>query len=248
MIKAISLGWGVQSVTLMALCVYGDLEMVDFAIHSDTTHESIRTYEYKEKWQSFFNIRGMRIVEVANPDPLYSLKKQETYIPAYIKNGGMRLRICTNRWKIRPMMRAIQARRNGKQVEQWLGISLDEYQRMKDNKLKFITNRFPLIELKMTRDDCKEYLKKHNIEIPPKSSCVFCPYHSRAGWRDIALNEQDYKEAVKADNFIRNKRPPDLFYVHNKRRPLEELDLIYGGEKGQMLLPEYECESGYCFV
>ena len=48
--KVISLGWGVQSFTLAAMVALGELEPVDYAIHADTTHESILTYRFAEKW------------------------------------------------------------------------------------------------------------------------------------------------------------------------------------------------------
>ncbi len=46
----ISLGWGVQSFTLAAMSALGDLPRIDAAVHADTTHESILTYEFASRW------------------------------------------------------------------------------------------------------------------------------------------------------------------------------------------------------
>ena len=49
MIKAISLGWGVQSFTMAAMVALEELEPIDFAIHADTTHERVGTYQFAER-------------------------------------------------------------------------------------------------------------------------------------------------------------------------------------------------------
>ena len=47
---------------------------------------------------------------------------------------GKLRRQCTGEWKIYPMRRWLQANRNKRPVEQWLGISMDEWQRAKDSR------------------------------------------------------------------------------------------------------------------
>ena len=44
----------------------------------------------------------------------------------------------------------------GTTVEMWLGISTDEAIRMKDSRDRWITNRYPLIEVGMSRRDCAD--------------------------------------------------------------------------------------------
>ena len=58
--KAISLGWGVQSFTLAAMSALGELEPVDVAIHADTTHESKLTYEFAARWTPGRSRRSLR--------------------------------------------------------------------------------------------------------------------------------------------------------------------------------------------
>jgi uncharacterized protein YbdZ (MbtH family) len=132
-------------------------------------------------------------------------------------------------------------------IEQWLGISLDEFQRMKDSDVKYITNRWPLIERRMTRADCITWLDKNGLEVPPKSACTFCPFHSTAEWRRIKATPEDWAEAVQVDNAIRKARPPYDLFVHPSRKPLEDVDLRTQEEKGQMSLWDQEC-SGICGV
>ena len=65
--KAISLGWGVQSFPLAAMAALGELESVDVAIHADTTHESKLTYEFAARWTPWLEERGVRVVTVSPP-------------------------------------------------------------------------------------------------------------------------------------------------------------------------------------
>lgn len=132
-------------------------------------------------------------------------------------------------------------------VEQWIGISLDEFQRMKQADVKYIVNRFPLIEMRMTRADCVDWLKKHGLEIPPRSACVFCPFKSSADWRQTRAIGQDWRAAVEVDEHIRTSRPPNALYIHPSRKPLTDVDFRTAEEKGQISLWDSECE-GVCGV
>jgi len=254
--KIISLGWGIQSFTLAAMVALGELEPVDAAIHADTTYERSDTYSFAERWTPWLEERGVKIVTVQanNPRIITDRAGGEIFIPSYTASsdkGGQLRRQCTQRWKVAPIRRWLQSHRNGEPVEQWLGISLDEYTRMKDSDVKYITSRWPLIEKRMTRKDCVAWLKEHNLEVPMKSSCVFCPYHNRAAWQEMAHSDNgDWQKAVAVDEAIRKVRPPYDLYVHPSRKPLAEIDFRTPQEQGQTELWanwDEEC-SGICGV
>jgi len=250
--KVLSLGWGVQSWTLAAMVALGEIEPVDVMIHADTTHEASWTYTHAKKWTGWLTERGQKVITV-KPDK-NKLSAFNVYrgifIPAYTTDGksrGQLNRQCTGDWKIAPMRREIQKIRNAEPVEMWLGISLDEFQRMKPSNVKYITNRWPLIELRMTRLDCMNWLNNHGLEIPPRSACTFCPYHSTREWQNIKASPADWKEAVEHDEAIRKVRPPFDLFVHPARIPLVDVDLRTAEEKGQMFLWDAEC-FGICGV
>jgi hypothetical protein len=250
--KIISLGWGVQSFTLAAMVALGELEPVDYALHADTTHEFSGTYAFAKRWTPWLEERGVRVVTV-NPkhsDPLdngYGAQDAPYYTLNVLGEAGQGKRQCTTQWKIYPMRRYIQAHRNGEPIEQWLGISLDEYQRMKDSDVKYITHRWPLIEKRMTRHDCEKWLSANGLEIPPKSACTFCPFHNTVEWRKIQASPTDWAEAVSVDEAIRKARPPYDLFVHPARKPLSEVDLRTAEEKGQLSLWDNEC-AGICGI
>jgi len=139
------------------------------------------------------------------------------------------------------------------QVQQWLGISLDEVERVKDSDVKYITNHYPLLDKHMRRADCVSWLLAHNLPVPPKSACVFCPYHNLAAWQALKREgSADWQQAVRVDTAIRDQRPPYPLFIHPARKPLEEAVTIsedFGFEQLSLVdTDNAPCDSGYCFL
>lgn len=116
----------------------------------------------------------------------------------------------------------------------------------------WILNRFPLIENGMSREDCKRWMKDRGYPEPPKSACVFCPYHNNAMWRDMKNNnpeefakavayERDLEDKAKAIVHLKSKE-----YLHESRAPLDQVDFSNPNDS-QLNLFENECE-GMCGV
>ena len=98
--KIISLGWGVQSMTLAVMAALGDIEPIDYAIHSDTTHERTDTYIYAEKYTKWMEDRGVKVVTVNDKSAADGVWEGK-FIPVIADNGidepGRALRTCTQR-------------------------------------------------------------------------------------------------------------------------------------------------------
>ncbi len=254
-LKVLSLGWGVQSFTLAAMVALGELEPLDAAIHSDTGFESKLTYEFAKRWTPWLQEHGVKIATVhgtsGNYSELYQISPTRKFllIPVFsITSAGdtqFGRRECTTNWKVVPLRRWLQANRNKQPVEQWIGISFDERERMRTSGVKYITNRYPLVEKRMTRADCKDWLNLHGLEVPPKSACVFCPYHSAAQWREVKKVTDDWRRATEVDELIRNGENGRLIYLTYKRVPINELRLETQEDLGQMTF--FEC-SGSCWL
>ena len=131
-------------------------------------------------------------------------------------------------------------------VEMVMGISRDEPSRMRTNKLSYITNVYPLVDLGMTRKDCLEWMQQQGYPKPPRSACTYCPFHSIAEWKEIKKNKDEWQDVVELDHFIRDKSKngDDELYLNAARVPMEDLDL--DGEN-QIDLFMNECE-GACGV
>jgi len=257
--RVISLGWGVQSFALAAMVAKGVLPKIDAAVHADTGHERRETYELAERWTPWLEEHGVWVVTVKDHLAPYDIpdSSRPVIICAFTLNNdgtqpGMLRRSCTQRMKIAPIRRWLQANRDNQHVEQWLGITLDEVTRIKPSDVKYITNVYPFIEMfdrPWTRGMVLRWLHENNLEIPVKSSCVFCPYHDRATWREIQLADNgDWEKALAVDRTIRHKRPSYLCYLTPERKPLDECDFRSQEEHGQLTLWDAEECSGMCFL
>ncbi|TIR29386.1 MAG: hypothetical protein E5X64_16985, partial [Mesorhizobium sp.] len=169
---------------------------------------------------------------------------------------GMIRRQCTTTSKIEPIRRKVRelaglTRKRSPTypvVHQWLGISMDEVVRMKPSRAAWQLNRFPLIESRMTRKDCLDWLKSHGYPKPPKSACIGCPFHSDAMWRSMRNNDRvAWDDAVEVDRAIRTglRGIRGEVFLHRSGVPLDEADLSTAADHGQLDLWPNECE-GMC--
>lgn len=170
------------------------------------------------------------------------------------------MRGCTHDFKLWPIFRKCrelaQVKRGGKTVRviQWIGISLDEAQRMKTNRHKWIGVRWPLIEQNMSRHDCLRWMEAHGFPKPPRSACVYCPFHNNHEWRRLKAEEPEaFARAVQfeRDTQAAKRNTSHSFksvpFLHRTAVPLDQVDLSQDTDRGQGLLDGFngECE-GMC--
>ncbi len=137
-------------------------------------------------------------------------------------------------------------------VVQYIGISKDEATRMKPSREPWIRNRWPLIELGLSRNDCLNWMRENEYPEPPRSSCVFCPFHNDREWRRLKDEEpEEFQKAVEFEIALQDgKAKSQNFrttpFLHKSLIALEAIDFSTLSERnGQMNFFENECE-GYC--
>ena len=273
MINVISLGAGVQSTCMAMMAKDGSLPMPDCAIFADTGNEPLHVYTHLENLKKIlpFPIHIVKAFFKDSHEDIYEHTMQAIQgktsrysgPPAYMKKGFIR-RQCTNDFKIQPIRRKLREliglkprQRGGKEVRirQWIGISTDEFNRMKESRDAYIENVFPLIKLKMSRQDCLDWMKNNGYPLPRKSACIFCPYHDNKTWKDMKENQpEDFALAVQVDEDLRNaeslKYPFDEnLYLHRSLKPLKDVNFDAKNKKGEKFQEDMdeECE-GMCGV
>ena len=251
MITVLSLGAGVQSSVMALMAAHGEIEpMPDCAIFADTHAEPRHVYDWLDWLETQLPFPVYRVSAGNLKDDLLSGKRAASP-PLFTEGGGLLWRQCTQDYKIAPIRKKLRELRNGGPVEQWIGISLDEIQRMKMSRDKWCENRFPLIEKRMTRLHCLEWMRDNGYnELPAKSACTFCPYHDNAAWRKMKVEDPvSWDEAVIFDVAIRDALPKvkESVYVHRSCVPLSEVDLTDHAENQQTMSFMDECE-GMCGV
>lgn len=249
-IHIISLGAGVQSSTMALMAAHGEITpLPKCSIFADTQDEPRGVYEHLKILIPALPFPVIQVSAGKLSDVLLRRKflgkngKRSISIPSYGDRGGISLRQCTREFKVDCINRKIRELRNGaKKVVLWIGISLDEVHRMKPNQRKSIENRWPLIEKRMTRHDCLRWLASHGYPQPPKSACIYCPYHSDPVWREIKHGNQ-WDEVVAIDHEL-NKRGQ---FLHKSRLPIDQVDFSTDEDHGQQVMFGNECE-GMCGV
>jgi hypothetical protein len=191
-------------------------------------------------------------------------KFSQTNVPVFTRNndgghGKVPFRSCTLDFKIDPLRKAQRilgdVKRGQKTVGviSWQGISTDEASRMKDSRDPWVRNRYPLVELRMSRDDCLRWMREHDYPKPPRSACVFCPFHSNSEWRRLKTEEpEEFAKAVKFEKDLQTIKAESANfrttpYLHVLRQPLDTIDFRNAEDRGQINMFENECE-GMCGV
>lgn len=273
----ISLGAGVQSSTMALMAARGEITpMPHAAIFADTTDEPKKVYQWlewlKAELAPHFPVitvskgslsAAQLIVKQTRRDPAITWIK--TLIPAYVKNPdgtfGLLGRKCTGDYKVDRIVREIRklaAIRRGQKdvtVTQWIGISSDEKQRMKNPRVKWCQHRWPLVELGMSRQACLNWMERNGYPVPPRSACRYCPFHSEAEWK--RQKEEEPEEFALSVDFERRlqeaaSRATSLIgvpYLHESLQPLDLVDFSAAKEQFGFLNDGManECE-GMCGV
>lgn len=269
--RILSLGAGVQSSTLALMIERGELPMVDGAIFADTLGEPKEVYDWLEWLETKLSYPIHRVsFGDLKQDTLDSAKGIGQYkfltIPVFTTNSmtkkkGLLRRQCTSNYKINPVNQKVrellglkkgQHRKEGTNVEMLMGISYDEMFRVRTNQIKWITNVYPLVDLKIQRKDCEEWFSKYYNKVPPRSACTFCPYHDNTEWQNVKANKEEWEEVLKLDEDLRTglhgtERDEVEYFLHRSAVPLKEADLTVKKKDDEPSLFDSICE-GMCGV
>ncbi len=263
MLKVFSYGGGVQSTSALVLAAQGKIDYRTFLFcNVGADSENPATLEYVERVASPFAAQhGLELIELQKVrrngeiDTVYrTITRPETRsvgIPIHMSNGAPGNRSCTLDFKIRIVDRWLRqhgAKTHGATVG--LGISLDEFQRMRsESGQAWKTLDYPLIDMRIDRAQCQQIIQRAGLPIPPKSSCWFCPYHSRRAWQ--ALRDEApglFQRAVELEQLINERRATlgkDAVFLSRKCKPLPMATSEY---QQFDMFEDDACESGYCMV
>ena len=245
----ISLGAGVQSSTLALMAAVGEvLPMPLAAIFSDTQAEPGGVYKWLDWLEKQLPYPVYRVsqgnLEKADLRIRTSKKSGKIYrsnmIPAFTltEDGkrGILPRRCTRDYKIHPVQRKAKEvgnvprhGRTGVYVIQWIGISTDEAIRMKPSREAWTVMRWPLIEKGMSRAACLAWMAQKGYPTPPRSACVFCPYHGDPEWVRLQRDEpEEFKKAVKFERKMqaahqKSEMADGVPFLHDSRVPLDQV-------------------------
>ncbi len=262
--RTFSYGGGVQSTAVLVLASQGKVQYDHFLfanVGEDSEHPDTLVY-FKDVALPFAKEQSLDLIEVRKL--MYRTGEIETVygramgnnrsipIPIRMSNGAPGRRSCTSDFKIRVIARWLK--KNGATKEDpavtGLGISIDEFHRARsDSGIPHQVLEYPLIDLRLSRQDCINIIARAGLPVPPRSACYFCPFHSRSDWIRLKNQRPDlFDKAVGLEKRLNEKRgnlQKDRVWMHPSCKPL---DIAVGDQMMFDLDDMDNCESGYCFT
>lgn len=270
--RVFSYGGGIQSFACLILAAQGLLDFKTFAFcHVGADSENPKTLEHVESIaKPFARKHGLEFIELQKTlrtgevDTVYKRLtrpgSRSIGIPVRMNgNGAPGRRSCTYDFKIAVVDKELRARgAKGTGAIVGIGISLDEIQRVKPNMdpqtMTWKVNHFPLVldlPQPYTRQDCINTILNAGQPLPPKSACIFCPFHTLLTWQEMRTHEpEQFWYCVALERFLNERRKSlglDPVWFCSKLKSLEAATT----EAEQATLfdeSQWSCESGYCFV
>jgi hypothetical protein len=244
-----SYGGGVQTVALAALIKQGKIRRPDLVIMADTGREKSSTFDY---------LHEIIEPELAEIGLSVEIVKAEQYatVGLFSRNGlllmpafttfndkiGKLPTFCSNEWKTRVIHRRL-TELGIDSVRMWLGISTDEAHRMKDSKLNWIENYYPLCDLEVSRAECVEIINSMGWPLPKKSSCYDCPNMTDAEWLEVKTEApHDFQKAIEEEQQVR--AVDGSIYFHKSGVTLDQA-IFNPADKREKF---DGCDSGICWT
>ena len=259
-VKAFSFGGGVQSMACLVLAAQGKIDYQTFLfsnVGDDSEYPETMIY-LREVAIPYAKRHGLNLIELkktrrdGTTETLWEkLHRTERSIdiPMRLSSGAPGNRSCTADFKIKVVskwMRQAGATKDDPGVV-GIGISTDEIRRMKPSQLPHLINAHPLIDLELTRDDCKKLISDAGLPVPPKSSCFFCPFHTIKEWRRLYDEQPElFARSVALEKMINERRLAlgrDPMYLTGALRPLNEV--VNGSHKWQLSFLEQAQDGQY---
>lgn len=265
-LRVFSFGGGVDSHAVIVLQSQGKLpKPYDYFVFANVGEDSKSpdTLTYiKQNTLSFCEEFGIKFIEVqkerdGQPETLRQAivrSPHSVIIPAFTRrNGGKLHRNCTTDFKITVVAKWIK-QQGYRTAVIGLGIAVDELERVRstdwydEDGIKK-QREYPLVELRLSRQDCLNIIASSGLPEPPPSKCKWCPLNSRADWQRLKQYPDRWQDALEVERIINSKSTAltaKHVFLHRDGVPLEQAVADQMG-----LFPdetEADCDSGYCMT
>jgi len=272
----VSYGGGIQSTALLVLAAQGALNDVFegevktflFANTGDDSEHPHTLDFVRNVAIPYAKAHGIEIHELVRklrdgtPETLYGRivnpERKSYVIPVRLSNGAPASRHCTVDFKIRVVNKWLK--QNGATEENpakvGIGISVDEIERAgRGSDEKYTKRIYPLLQLGLSRDKCEKIIRDSGLPVPPKSSCYFCPWHSKKHWSEMRRDEPElFAKSVELERIINEKNAASgaaPTYLTDTKKPLDEAiteaqDALFDVNDG--IFNGGECDSGVCWI
>ena len=240
MAVVISYGGGIQSTALVVLAMR-ERWAIDEIVHVDLVDaESPATREYVRYFRDWLQQEHGRDITIVERNMYQDMLARPEFTPVLWHGKCERFmlsRQCTRQYKVAPLQRYLYDRYPGECIRLMLGISVDEYHRMRDSPAARIEHVYPLVDRRLTRWQCRDIIERAGLVVPSKSSCWFCPYRSVRSQLALVQHYPRLREMAQVLE--------DRINTERRLRGQDEIVVLRsdtGVEQGDF------CEAGFCDV
>lgn len=247
-----SCGGGRQSAGIAALIVQGKLPrpdhvcMVALEWEVRTVWPYVNTYIKPAMEALGIPFTAISRAKYATKDFWGGTDRKSILLPVFTNQSGVASKLpeyCSGEWKRDVMLRWAAEQEGWKErgVDMWVGISLDEKNRRRGARRRWIQPVYPLLDIvRMGVSACLSIVAEVGWPVPPQSRCRNCPNQGDSEWAE--LTEEEFGLACDLDDEIR-KTDPHAF-LHKQMIPLR---LVTLQPKAEGELFTGGCQSGTCF-
>lgn len=194
----LSYGGGLNSSAAMVYLIE-EKKPLDLILFANTGDEFLHTYESVEFYAKYATDNGYRFLTVDNLGNYEVNNMREFFMRKQLTPSRLR-RDCTTKFKVSPIRKTIRSHFPKEKIVMYIGIDNGESHRIKDSNVKYITNSYPLIDAKLDREGCIQYLKERELPIPQKSGCYYCPFTTKPNWIKLMKEHPDlYEKAIELE-------------------------------------------------
>lgn len=259
--RVFSYGGGVQSNAVLVLSAQGALPYKQFVfsnVGADSEHPDALEY-IQNVAKPYAKKHGLEIIEIekklrsGQTETLWQNLTKESRsinIPVYVEaspgKGAPGNRNCTGDFKIKTVAKWIK--QTHKAANLGIGISMDERGRARtESGFSHVTLEYPLLDLRLTRQDCVNIAIKAGLPKPPKSSCFFCPFHTLPAWQELYDNHQGlFQKSVLLEQTLNQRREmlgKDPVWLTRFCKPLDQV--VDGSHQKQLKMFEETPDDRY---
>lgn len=217
---------------------------LDLVIFADTGEELPETYDAVKRMEQVCKEKGIEFLTCrSDKGNLYDYYFQKKAVMSLMR------RDCTSKFKISPIRQAIRAKfGRAEKFVFYIGITYDEFHRVRTSDVAYITNSYPFVDDKITRQGNIEILQRHGFQAV-KSGCKGCIYNKKANWVRMLLEDPvEFERHLKLEE--NNSAFPRVLL--NGSYPLRKLKEAYLNQKSLASFEETEatCKAinGGCFL
>lgn len=267
-LRIVAHGGGVQTTALLVLAATGRIDYQTFLfanVGNDSEHPGTLKYLH-EIAMPYAAANGITVHELhrikrnGERETIWSRMHDHTSsvaIPVFLgSTGPPSPRSCTADFKIRVLGKWLKAHGATSETPATVavGISVDEIERATSGRQQpYERIAYPLLDLRMRRDDCQQVIRHAGLPVPGKSACWFCPFQRPQAWREMARDDPArFERACQLEKhlqgkYARGKRDPIPVYLSRLRVPLRDAvspagDVLPGMENGP------HCDNGWCMT